>query len=82
VHPKKREEFGLRCNKKDGTFYLKSRKRKNNEGFRGYKLKSWNRNDYRNMMNKTQIQSNNINKLYRSGTRYKATRQQSGDNVS
>jgi hypothetical protein len=81
VHPKKREEFGLKRNKKDGTFYLKSRKRKNNEGFRGFKLKSWNRSDYRNMMNKTQIQSNNVNNLYRSGTRHKTTREKTAENV-
>lgn len=42
--------FNLKKDKKDGTFYLKARKKKQLEGFRGFKLKSWNRNDYRNMM--------------------------------
>ena len=34
----------------DGIYYLKTRKKKQLEGFRGFKLKSWNRSDYRNMV--------------------------------
>lgn len=84
MYPKKHEEFGLKQNKRDGTFYLKSRKRKKLEGFRGYKLKSWNRSDYRNMMmSKTQVKSTNLNNtFYKSNTRLKFTRDQARDKVS
>lgn len=45
----------------DGIYYLKSRKKaKKFQGFRGFKLKSWNRNDYRNMMITQQLIQNRI----------------------
>lgn len=41
-------------------WHLKTKnKNKKLEGFRGFKLKSWNRTDYRNMMIKTRSQQRN-----------------------
>ena len=66
VRPKFQNQqlVNLRKNKKDGTFYLNASKRKKLDGFRGFKLKSWNRTDYRNMMSKSNFGKRDFDRTF------------------